>query len=139
MQGVLSMLLAILVAMIATVGDIVVVGVGAGGALLALAAVGALAISANYEPRHVWEVIDGAGGDEQDEGFVGGRLVSGLEPGAVKGFEATHAPRRPLRVPSVRGGAGVRHLRASRRAVGAGQHGRPTLMVTLRRYLDNTP
>lgn len=63
MQGVLSMLLASAVAMIATVGDIPILGVGAGSAGLALACGAALWISSDFERRHVWEVV----GDKQTE------------------------------------------------------------------------
>lgn len=57
MQGVLSMLLASAVAMIATVGDVAILGVGAGSAGLALACGAALWISSDFENRHVWEVV----------------------------------------------------------------------------------
>jgi len=64
MQGVLSMLLASGVAMIATAGDVSILGVGAGSTGLALACAAALWISSNFEHRHVWEVV---GGDEQTQ------------------------------------------------------------------------
>ncbi len=64
MQGVLSMLLASAVAMIATVGDISILGVGAGSTGLALGCGAALWISSDFERRHVWEVV---GGNEQTE------------------------------------------------------------------------
>jgi cation:H+ antiporter len=57
MQGVLSMLLASGVAMIATIGDIAILGVGVGSATLAFGCVAALWISANFETRNVWEVV----------------------------------------------------------------------------------
>lgn len=66
MQGLLSMLLAAAVAMIATVGEIDLFGVGAGALVLASAAVVALRITARFEPRHVWEVV-GGGEENQDE------------------------------------------------------------------------
>jgi cation:H+ antiporter len=59
MQGVLSMLLAATVALIATVGDVALFGVGVGGVFLATGAIGALAIAGQYEHRHVWEAVDG--------------------------------------------------------------------------------
>ena len=58
MQGVLSMLLASAVAMLATVGDIALWGFGAGSAGLALACVAALWLSSKFESRHVWEVVE---------------------------------------------------------------------------------
>jgi cation:H+ antiporter len=64
MQGVLSMLLATAVAMIATVGDVALFGVGAGALVLALGAVVALWLSSDFEHRHVWEVV---GDGEEDE------------------------------------------------------------------------
>ena len=64
MQGVLSMLLATLVAMIATVGDVALFGVGAGAAFIAFAGFAALWLSSQFERRHVWEVV---GGHEPDD------------------------------------------------------------------------
>lgn len=58
MQGVLSMLLAALVAMVATAGDIAILGFGAGSATLALAAGASLWLTSSFERRHVWEVVD---------------------------------------------------------------------------------
>jgi cation:H+ antiporter len=66
MQGVLAMLLATAVAMIATVGDVAILGFGAGAALLALAAVVALWMSSNFERRHVWDVVGGDDGPEEN-------------------------------------------------------------------------
>ena len=65
LQGVLSMLLATAVAMIATIGDVALFGVGAGALLLAAGAVLALWLASNFEHRHVWEVVGGGG--ENDE------------------------------------------------------------------------
>lgn len=64
MQGILSMLLATAVAMIATVGDVDLFGVGAGALMLAAGALLALWLSSNFEHRHVWEVV---GEGERDE------------------------------------------------------------------------
>ena len=67
MQGILSMLLATLVAMLATVGDVAIAGVGAGSVLLVFGALGALMLSSDFEHRHVWEVVgDAHGGNESD-------------------------------------------------------------------------
>lgn len=63
MQGVLSMLLAAAVAMIATIGDVALFGVGVGALVLAIAALIALWLSSNFEHRHVWEVV----GESDDE------------------------------------------------------------------------
>lgn len=59
MQGVLAMVLAILVAMIATVGDVALFGIGAGAALLASGSVLAFWISSRFEGRRVWQIVDG--------------------------------------------------------------------------------
>ncbi len=67
MQGVLSMLLASSVAMIATVGDIAIFGVGAGSTGLALACAAALWISSNFESRRVWQVVDRDEGHESEQ------------------------------------------------------------------------
>ena len=58
MQGVLSMVLAAFVAMIATAGEIPLFGVGAGSLGLLAAAVAALWIASRFERRHVWEVVE---------------------------------------------------------------------------------
>jgi cation:H+ antiporter len=78
MQGVLSMVLASCVALVASVGDVAVFGLpfGIGAFLLSVGCIAALWISSDYEKRHVWEVIgdtaqeqqtsaDGEGSDEQ--------------------------------------------------------------------------
>jgi len=57
MQGVLSMLLATAVAMIATAGDVAIFGVGAGSLAVAIGGIGALWLSAGYQNSHVWEVV----------------------------------------------------------------------------------
>lgn len=58
MQGVLCMLLAAAVALIAAAGDIPLFGFGVGAALIALASVGALWLSSDFQQRHVWEIVD---------------------------------------------------------------------------------
>ena len=68
MQGILSMLLATAVALLATVGDVALFGVGAGATALAVGAVAALWLSAQFEKRHVWEVVGGHDQKEDDEG-----------------------------------------------------------------------
>ena len=57
MQGILSMLLASVIAVIATVGDVSLFGVGAGSTLLAVGCVAALWIASDFENRHVWEAV----------------------------------------------------------------------------------
>lgn len=85
MQGVLSMLLAALVALIATAGDVALFGVGAGATLLAVAAVGALWLSSGFADRHTWEAVDEEGRPERDDEGGGdrderstARLVGGI-------------------------------------------------------------
>ena len=65
MQGVLSMFLMTVVALLATVGDVAIFGVGAGTTLLLLGCVAALWIASAFEQRHVWEVVRRK--DERDE------------------------------------------------------------------------
>lgn len=65
MQGVLSMLLASAVALIAAAGDVPVLGVGVGSAALAAGAVFALWLVSDFEGRHVWEAVGDRG--EVDE------------------------------------------------------------------------
>ena len=65
MQGILSMFLMILVAVIATLGDIQIWQVGAGATVLLLVAIAALRLTSTFEQRHVWEVVDE---DEDGEG-----------------------------------------------------------------------
>lgn len=60
-QGLLSMILAAAVALVATAGDVAIFGVGAGTAALALGCGAALWIASDFEKRHVWEVVDEAG------------------------------------------------------------------------------
>ena len=81
MQGTLSMLLATAVALIATVGDVAIFGVGAGATALAVGAVAALWLCSHFEKRHVWDVVgdrgqkdDGEGAGPPDDRSVG-RLV----------------------------------------------------------------
>jgi cation:H+ antiporter len=69
MQGVLSMLLATIVAMVATVGDVALFGFGAGAGVIALAAILALWLSSQFEHRHVWDIV--GGGDDDDERVTG--------------------------------------------------------------------
>ena len=64
MQGVLAMVLAILVAMIATVGDVALFGIGAGAALLASGSVFAFWVSSRFEGRRVWQIVDGEMAEE---------------------------------------------------------------------------
>lgn len=84
-QGVLSMLLATMVALIATAGDVALFGVGWGATILALAAIGALWLSANFRHRNSWEALDEEGQPETDEDESGlsderstRRLVTGM-------------------------------------------------------------
>ena len=65
MQGVLSMLLAALVAIFAAAGDIALFGVGAGSALLLTASAAALWLASRFEKRHVWEAVD----DDEEDAF----------------------------------------------------------------------
>ena len=73
MQGVLSMMLAGTVALIAAAGDVPVLGVGAGSIAILLATIAALWLSSDFENRHVWEAVgrDSEGGPrESDEQAV---------------------------------------------------------------------
>lgn len=63
MQGILSMLLSTAVALLATIGDVAIFGVGAGATALAVGAVAALWLCSHFEGRHVWEAVGGRGGD----------------------------------------------------------------------------
>lgn len=78
MQGVLSMILATLVALIATVGDIGMFGIGAGSAVIAFAAVSALWLSSNFEHQHVWEAVGDTHSEEEGEHRQDGRSVGRL-------------------------------------------------------------
>lgn len=69
MQGVLSMLLATAVAMVATAGDIPIAGFGVGSAIIAIGSVMALRLSSRFEQRHVWEVVREEG-EVENEGKV---------------------------------------------------------------------
>lgn len=64
MQGILSIFLMILVAAIATLGDVRIWQVGVGATALLLFAIGALRLTSTFEHRHVWEVVDE---NEEDE------------------------------------------------------------------------
>lgn len=70
MQGVLSMLLATAVALVATIGDIAILGVGAGSAAIAAGAIVAMWLSSEFEHRHVWEAVGGAAGNNTEPGEV---------------------------------------------------------------------
>lgn len=78
MQGVLSMILATIVALIATVGDIAMFGIGAGSAVIALAAVTALWLSSNFEHQHVWEAVGDMHSEEEGEHRQDDRSVGRL-------------------------------------------------------------
>jgi cation:H+ antiporter len=68
MQGTLSMLLSTAVALIATIGDVALFGVGAGATSLAVGAVAALWLCSHFEGRHVWDVVgDSSEDDDQEE------------------------------------------------------------------------
>lgn len=56
MQGVLSMMLALIVAVIATVGDTGLAGIGIGSAVVAAGALGALRIASGFEHSNEWQV-----------------------------------------------------------------------------------
>ena len=58
MQGVLSMVLASVVAMFASAGDIAILGFGAGSAALLAGAAAAIWIASRFENRHVWEAVE---------------------------------------------------------------------------------
>lgn len=68
LQGVLSMLLAALVAIFAAAGDIALFGVGAGSALLLTASAAALWLASRFDKHHVWEVVDE---EEEEEAGLG--------------------------------------------------------------------
>lgn len=68
MQGILSIFLMIIVAAIATLGDVQVWQIGIGATVLLLAAIAALRLTSTFEQRHVWEVVDENGNDEGDGG-----------------------------------------------------------------------
>lgn len=70
MQGLLAMLLATMVAMIATVGDVAIFGVGAGAVAIAAAAVLALWMSSQFEHRHAWELVGRQDEEPRGEGAV---------------------------------------------------------------------
>jgi cation:H+ antiporter len=57
--------------MIATVGDVAILGIGAGSTGLVLACGAALWLSSNFERRHVWEVVD----QDEASGSGGGGAV----------------------------------------------------------------
>lgn len=66
MQGILSMFLMILVAVIATIGDVRVWQIGVGATVLLIAAIAALRLTSTFEQRHVWEVVDEDEGDDSE-------------------------------------------------------------------------
>jgi cation:H+ antiporter len=67
MQGVLSMLLASAVALVAAAGDVDLFGAGVGATFIAAAAIGAIWLASNYQNRNVWDVVDEGDGDEDEE------------------------------------------------------------------------
>lgn len=75
MQGVLSMLLASAVALIATIGDVRLWAVGAGSTILLLGCIGALWLSSDFESRHVWEAV---GSEEKEQDARKGMPSPGL-------------------------------------------------------------
>lgn len=66
MQGVLSMLLAAMVAVFAAAGDISLGLFGAGSATLLVGAVAALWIASRFEHQHVWEIVEDPGADDPE-------------------------------------------------------------------------
>lgn len=58
MQGVLSMVLASVVAMFAAAGDVQILGFGAGSSVLLAGAAAAVWIASRFENRHVWEAVE---------------------------------------------------------------------------------
>jgi cation:H+ antiporter len=68
MQGVLSMLLASVVAIFAAAGDIAIWGFGAGSAILLAGAGSALWIASSFEKRHVWEATRRENPEEDEVG-----------------------------------------------------------------------
>lgn len=71
-QGTLGIMLLAAVAVVVTVGDTVVLGVGIGSTLLLAGCIAALWLSSGYERRHVWTAVgqeeDGQGEGGADEG-----------------------------------------------------------------------
>jgi cation:H+ antiporter len=73
LQGTLGMILLGVVSIVVTAGDVEILGVGAGAALLLLLCAGAVWQCSGYECRHVWTVVDAPGdqavegGDEESE------------------------------------------------------------------------
>lgn len=79
MQGVLSMLLAVLVALAVVAGDPPLGPLGAGSLVIGLAAIAAVKIASGYEGRSAWTLTDPAGGGEagdEDDPRGTGRLVA---------------------------------------------------------------
>lgn len=77
MQGLLSMVLAIAVAMVVVGGEAAIGPVGLGASIVALLAIGALWIASDFERRHVWEVV-GAGDGEEAPSRPGNRSLRQL-------------------------------------------------------------
>lgn len=75
MQGILSILLMIAVAVFATLGDVAIVGVGLGTTALLLATVFALRLMSAFEQRHVWQIVDQDKGAGEGEETAGGLLA----------------------------------------------------------------
>lgn len=91
MQGVLSILLGALVAMLATAGDIAIFGVGAGSTALLAASGAALWLSSKFERRHVWEAIDGQQEDAPPERKAAERSEQRWSLGKLVGATAAAA------------------------------------------------
>lgn len=72
-QGTLGIMLLAAVAVVVTVGDVAVLGVGVGSTLLMAGCVGALWLSSRYERRHVWAAVrQEDDGEEEDDGHDAG-------------------------------------------------------------------
>lgn len=67
-QGTLGMMLLAAVAVVVTVGDVAVLGVGVGSTLLLAGCVAALWLSSGYERRHVWTAVGRDREEERGEG-----------------------------------------------------------------------
>lgn len=80
-QGTLGIMLLAAVAVVVTVGDVAVLGVGIGSTLLLAGCVGALWLSSGYERRHVWTAVGQEDGGE--EGAGDGRDAGGQSLTAV--------------------------------------------------------
>jgi cation:H+ antiporter len=87
MQGVLSMLLALIVTVLAITGDRAIGPVGIGGVGVAVAALAAIWIASDFERRHVWDVVgggdDAAAPEEAGSGGPGLRRLALLIAGCA--------------------------------------------------------